>query len=80
MYCYPYLPKTQPPLHSTFEIDGNVRVQEKKAVDLAVWYINKMSSQVSSRPVPFGKLFMMIARFRDWLHVAPQRELAHSPK
>jgi hypothetical protein len=78
MYYYPYTPKTQPPVHSTFEINSKVRVQEKKAIDLAAWYINKMSSQASPRPNLFRKLFTALTSFIDRPSVAPQGELAPS--
>jgi hypothetical protein len=80
LYYYPYLPKTNTPLHSAFEINTKVHVQEKKAIDLAAWYLNRMPSQASARPVPFQKLFMAFISFIDWLRVTPQRELAHSHK
>lgn len=80
MYYLPYLPKTQPPLHSAFEINAKVRSQEKKEVDLAVWYINKITSQAPDKPHLFRKLFTALTSFIDRPRVAPQRELARNPK
>jgi hypothetical protein len=78
MYYLPYLPKTQPAVHSAFEINTKVRVQEKKAVDLAVWYINKMALKAPHKPNLFLKLFTAFISLLDRSSVASQRELAQS--